>query len=357
MKDPFASYGESGPPEKADLPKTDPFADYEPTTPTSSEADPKSPRPSVPPQTRPARSEESGSQQQAIDSIVAELDALTGLGRVKQEVRRLIQFVRVQELRKREGISTTDPSLHSVFYGSPGTGKTTVARLYGRLLYAMGLLSEGHLVETDRSGLVGNYIGQTANKTNEKISEALGGVLFIDEAYALSKGDHAEWDFGPEAIEILMKRMEDHRDNLAVIAAGYPEPMERFLSSNEGLRSRFSTYVHFDDYTPQEMLAIFLHLASLENYEPTQDATESVLASIAYNHTIRDKSFGNGRFVRNLFETVIRNQALRLGSSQAQLTNDQLRSILPEDVPFITPAGAKSLSPPVAPRDPEEEAK
>ncbi len=174
--------------------------------------------------------------QQSLDELFKELNSLIGLGQVKEEIRQLIQFVRVQDMRQKKGLGTMNLSLHSVFYGSPGTGKTTIARIYGRMLKAMGLLEKGHLVETDRAGLVANYVGQTANKTDEKIKEAVGGVLFIDEAYSLYKGENTQWDYGSEAIEVLMKRMEDNRNNLAVIVAGYPEPMNDFLNSNEDLK-------------------------------------------------------------------------------------------------------------------------
>lgn len=272
-------------------------------------------------------------------ALLDELDGLIGLQRVKVEVRRLIQYVRVQNMRQVRGIARSKMSLHSVFYGSPGTGKTTVARLYGRMLKALGLLRKGHLVETDRSGLVANYIGQTATKTDGKIQEALGGVLFIDEAYALARGEHAEWDFGAEAIEVLMKRMEDHRSDLVVIAAGYPEPMRKFLNSNEGLKSRFSTYVHFDDYLPREMMDIFRLFCRQENYELAEEGAELALAAIEYQYANRDSTFGNARFVRNLFETVIRNHALRVGLTKKDPTVTDLRLILPEDVPLIVDGG------------------
>ena len=270
-----------------------------------------------------------------LGGLLSELDELIGLQRVKVEVRRLIQYVRIQNMRQARGIARSKMSLHSVFYGSPGTGKTTVARLYGRMLKALGLLSSGHLIETDRSGLVANYIGQTATKTDGKVQDALGGVLFIDEAYALAKGEEARWDFGAEAIEVLMKRMEDHRDDLVVIAAGYPEPMNRFLRSNEGLRSRFSTFVHFDDYTPEEMLKIFQLFCQQENYELDEEAAELAGAAIGYHYAHRDQTFGNARYVRNLFEMVIRNHALRVGFTKQEPSVLDLRLILPEDVPLI----------------------
>lgn len=270
--------------------------------------------------------------EQTLDKLFAELNSMIGLGQVKQEVRQLIQFVRVQEMRQTMGLGTMDLSLHSVFYGSPGTGKTTVARIYGKMLKAMGLLKQGHLVETDRAGLVANYVGQTANKTDEKISEAIGGVLFIDEAYSLHKGEHSQWDYGSEAIEVLMKRMEDNRNNLAVIVAGYPEPMDNFLNSNEGFKSRFVNYVHFEDYTPDELTEIFTSFCNQKNYSLSPNALELAAIVIESAHTTRDKSFGNARFCRNLFEKIIRNQALRIGETIARPTEIQLKTIEGQDV-------------------------
>jgi stage V sporulation protein K len=279
---------------------------------------------------------------ESIEELLSELDSLIGLQRVKEEVRRLLHYVRVQEMRKDRGISNTRMTLHSVFYGSPGTGKTTVARIYGRMLKSLGLLETGHLIETDRSGLVANYVGQTAGKTSDKIEEALGGVLFIDEAYSLSRGDRAEWDYGSEAIEILMKKMEDHRDEFVVIVAGYPEPMQKFLRSNEGFKSRFSTYVRFDDFSPEEMLQIFSRFCLQENYEIQNEALEMVFSAIDYNYSLRDESFGNARFVRNLFEVVIKNHAMRVSSSHESPTIDDLKLILPQDIPLTTDSGTEN---------------
>lgn len=270
--------------------------------------------------------------QPELEQLFAELNALTGLDRVKSEVRQLIQFVKIQDMRQKKGLGATALSLHSVFYGSPGTGKTTVARIYGKMLKALGLLKQGHLIETDRAGLVANYVGQTANKTDEKVKEALGGVLFIDEAYSLYKGEHAQWDYGSEAIEILMKRMEDNRNNFAVIVAGYPEPMDNFLNSNEGFKSRFVNYIHFEDYTPEELNEIFLSVCSQNNYSLTANASELAKIAIESAYATRDKSFGNARFCRNLFEKIIRNQALRLGEMANRPTESQLRAIEGQDI-------------------------
>ena len=294
---------------------------------------------------------EKETNQDDLEKLIIELNSLVGLAKVKGEIQALLHFVKVQELRRKKEISTSKPSLHSVFYGSPGTGKTTIARLYGNMLSAMGLLSKGHLVETDRSGLVGGYIGQTAIKTDEKIKEALGGILFIDEAYSLAKGEESSWDYGEEAIAILLKRMEDYRDDFVVIVAGYPEPMGKFIASNEGLRSRFNTYIHFDDYSPSEMAEIFRRLCGVENYTPTEKALEFVFIAIDYNYSIRDKSFGNARYVRNLFEIVIRNQALRISSTIKNPSPEDLKVILPSDIPFVTPADTKVIQNPVTKKE------
>ena len=268
-----------------------------------------------------------------IEELFGELNALTGLERVKKEVRQLIQFVRIQNMRQQQGLGALNLSLHTVYYGSPGTGKTTVARIYGKMLKALGLLEKGHLVETDRAGLVANYVGQTANKTDEKINEAMGGVLFIDEAYSLYKSEQAaEWDYGSEAIEVLMKRMEDNRNNLAVIVAGYPEPMDKFLNSNEGFKSRFVNYIHFEDYTPAELTQIFVSFCNENNYSLTSDALQISKKVIENAYANKNKSFGNARYCRNLFEQIIRYQALRIGEASAIPSVSELKTILAQDV-------------------------
>lgn len=267
-----------------------------------------------------------------IDQLFKELNSLTGLEIVKNEVRQLIHFVRIQDLRRKQGLGIMGISLHAVFMGSPGTGKTTVARIYGKMLKALGLLEKGHIVETDRPGLVGNYIGQTANKTDEKIKEALGGILFIDEAYSLYKGERAEWDYGSEAIEVLMKRMEDNRNNLAVIVAGYPDPMKKFLKSNEGFQSRFVNYIHFADYTPEELIEIFDNLCKQNHYALEGNSSELVRIYLESAYMRRDERFGNARAVRNFFEMIIRNQALRIGETIERPSIAHLKSIVPQDV-------------------------
>ena len=274
-------------------------------------------------------------QQEDLHTLFLELNSLIGLDRVKSEIRQLIHFVKIQDLRQKIGLGATNLSMHSVFYGSPGTGKTTVARIYGRMLRALGLLKVGHLVETDRAGLVGNYIGQTANKTDEKINQAIGGVLFIDEAYSLFKGEHAQWDYGSETIEILMKRMEDNRNNLAVIVAGYPDPMNNFLNSNEGFKSRFANNIHFDDYSIDELTQIFISFCNQNNYFLDKDAFELAKKIIEKDFVNKDKSFGNARYCRNIFEKIIRNQAFRIGETIQNPTKIQLRTITVQDVSLL----------------------
>jgi Holliday junction resolvasome RuvABC ATP-dependent DNA helicase subunit len=241
----------------------------------------------------------------SLEELLAELDALVGLAAIKSEVRHQTQLLRIQALRGSKGLRNPDLTRHLVFVGNPGTGKTTVARLVAGIYRAVGLLPKGHLVECDRSELVAGYLGQTALKTAEVIGTALGGALFIDEAYALA-GD----EFGSEAIDTLVKEMEDHRDELLVIVAGYPEPMETFLSSNPGLRSRFRLTLEFEDYSDDELVEIFTRIADGADFTPTPEAFEVLRATLGA--TPRDEGFGNGRFVRTLFESAIVRQAWRL---------------------------------------------
>ncbi len=279
---------------------------------------------------------------ESLDELLAELNKLIGLEQVKSEIYELTQFVRVQQMRRLQGLSDDPVSLHSVFFGNPGTGKTTVARIYGKLLNAMGLLSRGHVVETDRSGLVAGYIGQTEGKTDEKVREALGGILFIDEAYSLAKGEDSQNDFGNEAISILLKRMEDHRDDFVVIVAGYDKPMAELLESNEGLKSRFSTHIHFPDYSPKELLEIFELFCKEKRYQINVAALKLVQRILETEYQNRDETFGNGRLVRNLFESVKKNQAVRIAETLKSPSGKDLCAILPEDIQSLIRGPAKA---------------
>ena len=291
-----------------------------------------SPSDKLPPSPKPIHLDAKSSDTR-LNEIVEKLNKLIGLERVKKEIYQIMQLVRIREMRKTKGLKIDRMSLHSVFLGSPGTGKTTVARIYGQILKALGLLSKGHLVETDRSGLVAGYVGQTEEKTDTKIQQALGGILFIDEAYSLSKSDDAGWDYGREAISILLKRMEDHRDDFVVIVAGYDNPMEKFLRSNEGLKSRFSRHIHFDDFSTDELVEIFQLICSEGGYEIGSAALELTRTLVSKAYSQRDESFGNARYVRNLFEDVVRNQNVRLAETAQEPSHKDLVTILPDDIP------------------------
>jgi tetratricopeptide (TPR) repeat protein len=249
--------------------------------------------------------------EQAFDAVLAELDALVGLAAVKAEVKRLAELLRIASMRRAAGLKTVQVSLHLVFEGGAGTGKTTVARLFGRLYRSLGLLATDRVVEITREDLVSGYVGQTATKTNAVIDSALDGVLFLDEAYGLVRPG-SQGDFGPEAVVELLKRMEDDRGRLAVIAAGYPHEMSEFLASNSGFRSRFGETMHFDDYGPVELVQIFEVFARDADYALDADARDELQRTMERLHAARDRYFGNARTVRNLFDDVIAHQAERL---------------------------------------------
>ena len=251
-----------------------------------------------------------------LDELLAELDGLCGLKKVKEDVKGLINLVKVRGLRKEAGLPVPPMSLHLVFMGNPGTGKTTVARLLAKIYRAVGVLSKGQLVEVDRSGLVAGFVGQTALKTQEAIDKALGGVLFVDEAYALANQDNAN-DFGREAIEVLLKGMEDHRDDLIVIVAGYTDQMSRFIHANPGLESRFNKYFYFEDYDGGQLAEIFRSVCQKNGY--TLDETTDKAAADAFElmYQRRDENFGNARDVRNIFEAAVARQANRVAALEA----------------------------------------
>lgn len=256
-----------------------------------------------------------------------ELSKIVGNEKVKDFVRQLAAQIKVQKLRKKKGLSAVSgQTLHMIFSGNPGTGKTTIARIIGKMLKEMGVLKSGHLIETDRSGLVAGYTGQTAEKTNDMISQALGGILFIDEAYALASGGSG--DFGKEAIDTLVKGMEDHRENLLVILAGYEEDMEKFLQTNAGLRSRFPNQFNFEDYTLSELFKISLLMLKGKGLKITTDCENVIKDSL--KPAVGNREAGNGRFVRNLLEQVERNQSMRIAKMLDPSEKD-LITLLPED--------------------------
>lgn len=261
-----------------------------------------------------------------LEDLLAELDSYIGLEAVKREVRSLTNLVKVHQLRRQQELPVPALSLHLVFSGNPGTGKTTIARLLARIYHSLGLLSQGQLVEVDRSGLVAGYVGQTAIKTGKVLEKALGGVLFIDEAYALNGG--GDNDFGQEAIDTILKAMEDHRDDLVVIVAGYTELMDRFIHSNPGLESRFNRFLLFEDYTPEEMFEIF-KMRCGKGYVLAPEAEPLVRDYIAEESA--DPSFGNARGVRNLFEHILVAQNNRLAKLET-VTREDLMTITPDDV-------------------------
>ena len=275
------------------------------------------------------KAEEKAPEKPNFDELMEQLDSLVGLDTVKKEVKNLINLVKVRKLRQENDLPVPPMSFHMVFLGNPGTGKTTVARLISGLYAAIGVLSKGQLIEVDRSGLVAGYVGQTALKTQEVIQSALGGVLFIDEAYSLASG--GENDFGREAIETLLKAMEDHRDDLVVIVAGYTGPMEKFIHSNPGLESRFNRYFFFPDYDGNQLTEIFRIQCKKNSYTLTPEADEAALKMFTRLYEERDENFGNGRDVRNCFEDMVVRQSNRVAALENPSKED-LITVKPEDL-------------------------
>ncbi|MCU0418449.1 MAG: AAA family ATPase [Cyclobacteriaceae bacterium] len=262
---------------------------------------------------------------------LAELNALTGLDKIKTEINEMVQLVKFYQETGKDVLSKF--SLHTVFTGNPGTGKTTVARIVAKIYKGLGILEKGHLVEVDREGLVAGYVGQTAIKTSDKIKEAMGGILFIDEAYSLAQGKGSQYDFGAEAIQVLLKRMEDQRGKFGVIVAGYTDNMYEFVQSNPGLKSRFDKYFEFEDYSPDDMFAIASGLFKKEEAQPDPAAADHLKSYFSFLHGNRDKHFGNARTVRQVVGEAVKNQHLRLAAmKKEERTPELMTTIILDDV-------------------------
>ncbi|MEO8515178.1 MAG: AAA family ATPase [Flavobacterium sp.] len=267
----------------------------------------------------------------SLEKVMKELNALIGLDNVKNDVAELINLLEIQKKRSAEGLKNTEITLHTVFLGPPGTGKTTVARLLSRIFKHLGFLSKGQLIETDREGMIAGFVGQTALKVDKVVDESLGGVLFIDEAYALTQNAFGN-DYGAEAVNTLIKRMEDHREDLALVVAGYTEPMKIFVESNPGLRSRFNRFFQFHHFTSSELFQIFEAIAKKSDFVITEDAQEKLKDTFTLLLENKDEGFGNARVVRNLFEKCIQNQANRIIKLK-KLSRKTLKTLTEEDIP------------------------
>lgn len=266
-----------------------------------------------------------------LEKVLQELNELVGLENVKKDINELINLLEIQKKRSAEGLKNIEIALHTVFLGPPGTGKTSVARLLSRIFKHLGFLSKGQMYETDREGMVAGFVGQTATKVDKAVEESKGGVLFIDEAYALTANSFGN-DYGSEAVNTMLKRMEDHRDDLAVVVAGYTDPMKNFIESNPGLRSRFNRYFEFEHFKPAELFTIFETFCKKSDFILTDDAIEKLKDTFDLLYAKKDEGFGNARVIRNLFEKCVQNQANRVVKIKV-ITSDVLRALTEEDIP------------------------
>ena len=267
----------------------------------------------------------------SLEKVMEELNQLIGLENIKKDIRELINLLEIQKKRADQGLKNIDITLHTVFLGPPGTGKTSVARLLSRIFKHLGFLSKGQLCETDREGMIAGYVGQTATKVDQLVAESIGGVLFIDEAYALTQNAFGN-DYGAEAVNTLLKRMEDEREDLAVIVAGYTEPMKMFIESNPGLRSRFNRFFHFRHFTTSELLFIFEDFCKKSDFSISEDAKEKLVDTFELLYAKKDESFGNARVVRNIFEKCVQNQANRI-IKLIEINPQVLSEFTEEDIP------------------------
>lgn len=266
-----------------------------------------------------------------LEKVLAELNEMVGLEKVKTDINELVNLLEIQKKRTKEGLKNVDIALHTVFLGPPGTGKTSVARLLSRIFKHLGFLSKGQMYETDREGMVAGYVGQTATKVDAVVTESIGGVLFVDEAYALTQTTLGN-DYGAEAVNTMLKRMEDHRNDLAVVVAGYTEPMKMFVESNPGLRSRFNRYFHFEHFKPEELFQIFETFCKKSDFVITDEAKEKLKDTFELLYAKKDEGFGNARVIRNIFEKCVQNQANRIVVLK-EINATVLKTLTEQDIP------------------------